>query len=266
MMEFSDIERCILNGFSLDELEKRLKPCKPQFEDKVWIDTSSGGFLAPHEKLLGVVRADYDLLCSIGKTYEEMAGFAAKVLEYEKIREDKVDGNWLMRRARELSLGFEKFVLNRGREIERESMSLEGNVCLDAEKFTFARIISGGFQSCPWGCNGSDVFGYQTVGSGEVYVFESGKEISDLMERRFEGHLPISMNHNLSRTERDTLLKEFDTSLGIEFGGMSRVLYLSAYTVVTDLTPHLIASHYFFEGEACYRTDPRKLLDVVGLK
>ena len=49
----------------------------------------------------------------------------------------------------------------------------------------------------------------------------------------------------------------------VEFGGMDRVLYLSAFTVITDLTPHLIASHHFFQGDSSYRTDPRKLLQVA---
>ena len=52
----------------------------------------------------------------------------------------------------------------------------------------------------------------------------------------------------------------------VDFGGLDRVLYLSAFTVITDLTPHLIATHYFFQGDASYRTDPRKLLRVAGME
>ena len=53
--------------------------------------------------------------------------------------------------------------------------------------------------------------------------------------------------------------------IGIEFGEMDRVMYLSSFLVVSDLTPHLIATHNFFQGEASYRTDPRKLLEVFGM-
>lgn len=114
------------------------------------------------------------------------------------------------------------------------------SVKIDRRRFTLFHIGSFGSQSCPWGCRRADEFGYRTSGSNHVYVSEKRKEMSDIMKKLING-------------ERDI----------VEFGGMDRVLYLSYFLVITDLTPHLIASHHFFEGEAAYRTDPKRLLKVV---
>ena len=224
MIDFSEVQRRITNGFSVEELEARLKPQEPEFKDGEWSDHSGGGFLAPDESLIEVVRADYDTLRSLGKSYEEMAQLAANVLE-QVSRESYMGGN-------RLTEGIRKLVARHWKPVAK----------IDRNKFTLMPISSMGLQSCPWGCNG-DEYGYRTSGSGHIYVMEKGKESSDLMERWISG-------------ERDI----------VEFGGMDRVLYLSAFTVITDLTPHLIASHYFFEGDSSYRTDPRKLLQVAGME
>lgn len=191
---------------SIEELEARLKPREPNFREGEWSDHSAGGFLAPHESLMGVLRADYDALSSLGRTYEEMAQIADGVLKQ----------------------GINK--------------RYKGTNTIDRDRFEWMPIGSGGVQTCPWGCRGIDGYGYYTSSSGHVYAMEKGKGDSDLMERLFKG-------------ERDI----------VKFGGMDRILYLSAFTVITGLTPHLIASHYFFEGDSSFRTDPRKLLQVVGL-
>ncbi len=223
MIDFLEIQRRITGGFSVEELEARLKPQKPKFREGEWSDHSGGGFLAPHEILIKVIRADYDTLCSLGKSYEEMAQLAANYLE--RVSREGCRG------GSRLTEGIRKLVARPWNPVAK----------IDRKRFTPMRIESLGFQSCPWECNG-DGYGYRTSGSGHIYVMEKGKESSDLMERFLDG-------------ERDI----------VEFGGMDRVLYLSAFTVITDLTPHLIASHYFFEGDSSYRTDPRKLLRVAGV-
>lgn len=223
MIDFSEIQRRITDGTSIEELEARLRPQKPEMKDGKWSDTSGGGFLAPNESLIEVVRADYDTLRSLGKTYEQMTQLAANVLE-QVGREGYRGGNRLTEGIKKLLARHWKLLVD-----------------IDRKKFTPAQICSMGSQSCPWGCSGKDELGYSTSGSGHIYVIENGKESSDLMERWIKGERNI-----------------------VEFGGMNRVLYLSAFTVITDLTPHLIASHYFFEGDSSYRTDPKKLLQVTG--
>jgi hypothetical protein len=113
-------------------------------------------------------------------------------------------------------------------------------------------IVSLGIQSCPFGCKGKDKYGYNSFGSGQVYVERIG-ERSELLEKYVE----IQMETEDMESEKERL-KE----IGIEYGGMIKVMYLSSFTVVSDLTPHLIASHNFFQGDASYRTDPKKLLEA----
>lgn len=225
MIDFSEIQRRITSKFPVEELEKRLRPQKPEFEKGKWSDYSGGGFLAPNESLMAVVRADYDTLGSLGKSYEEMAKLAANYLE-QFSRESYPRGNRLTR-------SLNRFVARHWKPVAN----------IDRKKFMPMGIGSMGSQSCPWECKGKDTFGYRTFGSGQIYIMEKGKESSDLMERWISGEEDI-----------------------VEFGGIDRVLYLSAFTVITDLTPHLIASHYFFEGDSSYRTDPKKLLQVTGME
>ncbi len=228
MIDFSEIQRRITNGISVEELEARLRPQEYEMKEGKWSDTSRGGFLAPNESLLGVVRADYDTLRSLGKTYEQMAQLAANFLE-------------------QVGKGYK-----------------------GGTNFTLMRMDTMGLQSCPWGCNGRDEYEYRTSGSGHVYVVEKGNETSDLMKKHFQIQREASqmefpeLDFNEAQEARRKVLQERERSIGIDFGGMFRVSYLSAVTVITDLTPHLIASHYFFEGDSSYRTDPKKLLQVTG--
>lgn len=98
--------------------------------------------------------------------------------------------------------------------------------------FTFLPIGSCGAQGCPWGCEGKDHFGYSTWGGNHTYVVRKGE---------FPRVNPRG-----------------------GFADINRQLYAGSFTVVTSLTPHLIASHYFFEGGDSYRTDPTKLLEVFN--
>ncbi len=246
MIGFSEIQRKITNGFSVEELEARLKPQGLEFKDGEWPDHSEGGFLAPNERLMEVVRADYDTLHSLGKSYEEMAQIAANILEVAR-SECYTEGNRL------------------AKSLKRPVVKM------DRDKYILMPIISMGFQSCPWECK-RDKHKYRTFGPGHIYIMEKGKETSDLMEkysqiqkeardRKFPG-----LSFNEAQEARKKVLRDLEAAIGIKFGGMDRVLYLSAFTVITDLTPHLIASHYFFEGDSSYRTDPRKLLQVAGME
>ncbi len=231
---FDTISSRLTASIPLSELEKRLKPLKPFTLNGEWSDTSSGGFLAPDESLLDVVRADYDSLLDLGTDYDQMAEMAANIF-HQNARE-QIRGNKLKRAV----LGY----------IARKKNPL---VRFDRERFRLMPVGSFGSQSCPWGCD-RDEYGYNVNGCAQIYVMEKDKPL-DLID---------SYNRGLMRGLDDAYRGEFMRSLGIEFGGIDRVLYLSSFTVVTDLTPHLIASHHFFEGEASYRTDPVKLWEFVN--
>lgn len=260
MINFSEIEKRITAEIPLEELEARLRPQEPTHEESTWNDHSGGGFLAPQERLLEVVRADYDTLSVLGKSYEEMAQLAAICLKQvgEINRENLREKSWREKISRWLERKPTVVVKNDGPKI-------------DTTRFHPMLVGSFGIQSCPWGCQGLDSFGYSTLGGGHVYVREKEKQSFELMDK-YEKIWDETWNMKFpelspkdARAARERVQQERERSIGLEFGGMNRMLYLSYFTVITGLTPHLIASHYFFQGEASYRTDPKKLLQVMGL-
>ncbi len=253
MIDFSEIQRRITAGNSIEELEARLRPRKSEPREGQWSDFSRGGFLAPDERLLEVVQADYNTLCSRGKSYEEMAQVAANVLE-QAGRESYHGGNRLTESVRTFAARYWRPVAN-----------------IHRERFVVMPIGSFGSQSCPWECQGDDENGYPTSGSGHIHVAERGNDSSDLVERYMEIYSAAQtrkfpgLSPDDAQKARGEFLQEKEKEIGIEFGGMDRMLYLSSFTVITALTPHLIASHYFFQGDASYRTDPQKLLQIAGM-
>jgi hypothetical protein len=62
MESFDDILRKVTAGIGVEELERRLRPRNPVRDESQWSDYSSGGFLAPDENFVDVVRADYETL------------------------------------------------------------------------------------------------------------------------------------------------------------------------------------------------------------
>ncbi len=236
--DITNIERRILAGTTLEALESRLKPAN---EGSTWSDASGGGFLAPNERLLEVVRADYETLVKMGKSYEEMAQVADRVLRQG--REEKAWGN-----ARNIRGGVRNLL----------RWYKERKIRVDEKKFDVIYACSAGRQGCPWNCT-EDRFGYRTQGSGHALVMSKGKEHYNLMEA-YLAEIERSDREDTSVEERKQKKMAFERRMGIEFGGIERMFYLSSFTVVTDLTPHLIASHYFFQGDASYRTDPEKVV------
>ncbi|MFA6462194.1 MAG: hypothetical protein WCV90_08085 [Candidatus Woesearchaeota archaeon] len=207
--DFQDIEKQLTQRFSLSELEARLRP-----DDKsgVWTGASEGGFLAPKESLIDVVRADYETLQRLGLDYEEMARMADVVVNPPK-KETVPRGRW-------------------ARFMDRLRGKKQDDLSRGDSTFNFLPIGSCGAQGCPWGCSGKDHFGYNTWSGNHTYVVRKGE---------FPGVKP-----------------------GGDFADINRQLYLGSFAVVTGLTPHLIASHYFFEGGDSYRTDPAKLLEIFN--
>ncbi len=230
----------IIDSLRADSIEPKLYP-----EAAGWKDSSSGGFLAPGEKLVDVVSRDYHVLESLGASYEEMADMASRVLKHE-------DAKCV---PHVVKLGFWSRLF--GKSVVESVKSVE---LYDSARFTSTLMSSMGQQSCPWGCT-RDVFGYSPYGSVEVLIrwklngedtFPSLlSDYTDVMMKSLEGGSPI---------------ETWFEKNGVMFGGNRRVLYLSSYLIVTDLTPHLIATHHFFEGDACYRTDPTRLAEVIRSK
>ncbi len=103
-------------------------------------------------------------------------------------------------------------------------------VDFDRKRFSMMEVLSLGQQSCPWGCEGQDKYGNNIYGGRFVIVLDKNQQIDEDLETNFQ-----------------------------EFYN------LSPFLVVTDLTPHLIASHYFFQGNTLYRTDPEKLVQFLRL-
>jgi hypothetical protein len=215
MIDFLGIQKNTTGELTLEELEMRLKP---KSSVNHWRDASTGGFLAPDESLIEVLKSDYSTLCSLGKDYLQMAELTSKILKQVN-QNAYVSGNFVTQRIRK--------------------MLSTPIISLDNKHFDFMRIESLGHQSCPWGCRGTDQFGYTTSGVGRIYVMDKSKDLSSF--NRIIG----------DESDLDAL------------GGLDKIMHSASFTVITDLTPHLIASHYFFQGEASYRTDPQKLLKLI---
>ena len=237
--DFFEIVRRITEDHSILDLEARLKP---RDKKSTWLDASSGGFLAPSQHLLDIEQKDYETLRRLKRSYHGMAKLSSDILEQVR-RENPLGGSMI--RA---------FFGKHWRPL----------VKLDEENYRFMPVGSFGRQSCPWNCIGLDKFGYKTEGAGHAYVMEKGEEQSDLRRRYVLGRKEIQdKSAGIGDEEKKRWLRRFDRVLGVEFGGHDRFLYLTSFTVITDLTPHLIASHYFFQGDASYRTDPEKMLKVA---
>ena len=248
--DFQEIESGISNGIPLPELELRLQPG----------EYSDGGFLAPGERLLEVIRKDHETLQRLGTDYEKMARLAYIISDQEK----------------------SEFLTAR-----KESYPRKTSECVryDKDRFTVEVALYAGFQICPWGCIGIDQYGFSTVSNYTLYMTDrTDKKAREFFERFYGGHDQIwkdckkeFMVGDLREPEQYLAADQkrmeelnqrtcaLDHSLGIVYGGEDRVRFLTSFVVLTDLTPHLIASHFFFEGAASYRTDPEKLTEFAGV-
>lgn len=97
------------------------------------------------------------------------------------------------------------------------------------------KLITMGIQDCPWECKG------EYMGGSSVILIYNPKKV------------------NAKQLEKDMIL-----FVKREYRG---VMLNKNIAVVTELHPHLIVSHYFFEGKkSFYRADPEILIDALGLK
>lgn len=250
MPRLSDIEKELIRNTSLEDLEMKLKP---QEEGHPWKDASGGGFLAPDEKLLQVIRRDHKTLIDLGKNYQEMAKICHDFLQDNK-KLDRSQTRTQRILAKLIGMIF--------------SEADHRLIKYDRERFGTRKIFSMGSQSCPWGCK-EDKDGYEIAGNGHIYIMNK-TDTGDLEKRYLKGMWEMmkkeypDMEYEEAKKVRKEEEDEFMKSLGVEYGDISRLLYLSAYSVVTDLTPHLVSKHYFFQGDSAFRTDPRKLMEFVN--
>lgn len=121
------------------------------------------------------------------------------------------------------------------------------------------RIASGGLQTCPWECDGK----YQR-GNGIILIYNVQKTSrEDLLAASLAGML----NDRLSKKMKEELAGENEM--------LARILrnipenkdaFADRVAVVTELHPHLIGEHYFFEGkQSRYRANPEVLMHALDL-
>ena len=76
---FSKIEKEVLNGLSIEELELRLRPENEKNESNV---SSQIGFINNEERLIDILNQDYQFLKEAGLDYEQMANISNELLEF----------------------------------------------------------------------------------------------------------------------------------------------------------------------------------------
>ena len=219
--EFYEIEKQLTGKYSLKELEARLRSGKCGSDNKIWKNMSSAGFITSDESLIEVVKKDYEFLKDMSIDYKQMAEMAEKILKqaWSNNKTTKIDR--LLQ-----NIGLKK---------------LNCEEVYDPSKFDVILPPSFGSQSCPWGCEGTDEFGYKTHGSGHIFVHKK--------------------NHEEDEDRIITLQNQFG-----DMNGLYLYYNETSAVTITALTPHLIAEHHFFQGNTCYRTDPQKLLEFVECK
>lgn len=101
-------------------------------------------------------------------------------------------------------------------------------------KFENTIVLSAGYQECPWGCSLKEA-----SGSSVYHIFDKEKD-SEWEMIKVAAATFFSMPLNMKKVE------------GI--------------VSVTELHPHLIEKHYFFEGlKTPYRADPMFLIKALNL-
>jgi hypothetical protein len=118
------------------------------------------------------------------------------------------------------------------------------------------RIGHGGVQECPW----EDVIGGITRGLIFRQDFSKFERMSVMGvmsgfdENSIDWIKRSGMSFGSSTEEIDQVIERMSKGLGTEI------------VIVTDLLPHLIAQHYFFEGRGTsFRADPATLISAFGL-
>jgi hypothetical protein len=108
-------------------------------------------------------------------------------------------------------------------------------------RLRLAMVTCGG-QACPWGCQGQ----YKRASMAFIiYDKEYRKDIPTMQDLFYTGTIAPDAAREAS---------------------LARRVLENKMAVVTEIHPHLIGEHYFFEGrESPYRADPRVLIEALGM-
>jgi hypothetical protein len=122
------------------------------------------------------------------------------------------------------------------------------------------QVAMGGLQECPWECNGM-----YAKGNGMILIYHAKKTSQqDLMAIAYAvmmGGKAEKIQEGLGHGKAGKMLSKFLASIPQDIGDLT-----DRVAVVTELHPHLIGEHYFFEGrESPYRADPRVLIEALDL-
>jgi hypothetical protein len=228
MYEIDDpkFRELVCRGFSLEELERRLKPALFSADDykKDLIahagfgDFSQEGFIGYTENLLQTIYQDWQTVEKLGTSHKEIAD--------------------ALENPRRLAAGYE---------------------------FEEPTGVSGD-QSCPWGCNKfGDHVGIIKKKGVEVLQVPLGVEAGITFRLAMEMMGELKKDAVAGQKEFVRRIDEEMVRIRKEKKPVKlKTKFL--YAPLTGLLPHLICKHHFFEGrESPYRTDPEFLIRAFGL-
>ncbi|MFH1326706.1 MAG: hypothetical protein ABIH59_01100 [archaeon] len=119
-------------------------------------------------------------------------------------------------------------------------------------------LMTAGLQGCPWECKGN----YQR-GNGLIIIYNVQKTSQqDLMAVTMSAMIGDRRDKmELEMVDRNEAMASFFSGIPKDTRGLT-----DRVAVVTELHPHLIGEHYFFEGKySPYRADPRVLIPALNL-
>lgn len=184
--------------FTVDDLEKRLRPGETSRVDHGWSDFSREGFLGPDGNLVCQVIEDWKEIEKYGCSHQEIADALRKLIRKSK-------------------------------------------ACHPDYSYERAILISA-TQSCPWGC--------LEAGGISGVLYKKGITEYD----RLFGAIP---GMKAGRDGMPLRIKNYKPGQSVK---------KRDYAVITDLLPHLIERHYFFEGsDRFYRADPALVMRALQL-
>ncbi|MBI5065620.1 hypothetical protein HZA97_05270 [Candidatus Woesearchaeota archaeon] len=229
MYQITDQEfvKLVEGGVPLAELEQRLRPG----------NSSQVGFIGQNENLIELVHSDLQIVEKYGTTHKEIA---------DKLTE-------LMIKSRE-----KKSFLNALFSKEQELLSKD-------YEFSPAKLLTMGAQNCPWGCN--------CWGQTSGYIIKKGLSDDKLLRTGIE--IVMASEGKIEELENlyNTIKEINPGSHGVQ--AYKKMLEevrraqengLLCYVAITELLPHLIEQHHFFEGkQSPYRADPELLIKALNL-
>lgn len=233
----------ITGGTPLGDLERRLRPAffpESPASDEVgrmevkahagFSDYSRAGFLGHDENLLEVVHRDWEVLNRYRVSHKQLATRLSEAIPvWSRNALVRKVNSWIARRS--LAKDYE---------------------------FAKAYAVTFGSQGCPWGC--------QAGGKTAGFIRKRGLPETEKTAIEFI----VAGEYTSGRDCFRRLDEEFgdDPADPVLLHTKKFLLdgHHAVFAPVTDLLPHLIRNHYFFEGRASpYRADPELLIKALKL-